>query len=314
MNVITAELNQQEFTGGDTVAGEVMVRLDRDTPLRGIRLMLKGYEKASWREGSGKHRHTHSETHNFFDEQFTLHGRPRLGLGELVADSFKGVFSNEHYEVLRAGTYRYPFSYVLPPDLPGNYESAQTNSRIYYGLKAQVDLPLKFDLQAERSLVVHEPAKPAAVQAVTQRLTKKFLFDSDSLVEAAVHMDKDTFAVGEVLHCQLQVINRAPKKEIQAATLALRQVESLQADGRTHERNIEIVRCRFEKCRFPLKQRTTVDLTLDLPGNLYPTIALGSLVKLHYELQVTLDIPWAVDAKLSVPIRLVPRRGSSEQA
>jgi hypothetical protein len=313
MNEITIELNQQEYTGGHMIAGEVIVRLDQDTPLRGIRLMLKGYEKASWREGSGKQRHTHSGTHNFFDEQVTLHGRPRLGLGELVADSVKGVFSKEHYEVLRAGSYRYPFSYVLPPDLPGNYESAQTNSRIYYGLKAQVDLPLKFDLQAERPLVVYEPANPAAVQAVTQRLTKKFLFDSDSLVEAAVHLDKDTFAVGEVLHCQLEVTNRAPTKEIHAATLALRQIETLEADGRTHEGKTEIVRSRFEECRFPLKERTRVDLDLDLPGDLCPTIALGSLVKLHYELQVTLDIPWAVDAKLSAPIKLVPRRESAEQ-
>jgi hypothetical protein len=313
MNEITIELSQQEFTGGETVAGEVIVQLDQDTPLRGIRLMLKGYEKSSWREGSGKHRHTHSETHNFFDEELTLQGRPRLGLGELVADSFKGVFSKENYEVLRAGSYRYPFSYVLPPDLPGDYESALTNSRIYYGLKAQVDLPLKFDLQAERSLVVHEPADFAAVQAVTQRLTKKFLFDADSLVEVAVHLDKDTFPVGETLHCQLEVLNRAPNKEIHAATLALRQIETLEGDGRTHEQKTEIVRSRFEDCRFPLKERTTADLKLDVPGDLYPTITLGSLVKLNYELQVTLDIPWAVDAKLSVPISLVPRRESTEQ-
>jgi hypothetical protein len=313
MNQITIELNQHEFAGGDTVAGEVLVRLDQDTPLRGIRLLLKGYEKSSWREGSGKHRHTHSEIRNFFDEEITLHGRPRLGLAELVADDFKAVFSKENCEVLRAGSYRYPFSYVLPPDLPGDYESALTNSRIYYGLKAQVDLPLKFDLQAERLLVVNEPANPAAVQAVTQRLTKKFLFNSDALVEAAVHLDKDTFPVGTVLHCQLEVINRAPTKEIRAATLALRQIESIEADGQTHEQKTEILRSRFEECRFPLKQRTTVDLKVDLPGDLYPTITLGSLVKVAYELQVTLDIPWAMDAKLSVPIRLVPCRESPKQ-
>jgi hypothetical protein len=41
MNEITIKLNQQEFTGGDTVADEVMVRLDQDTPLRGIRRLTR---------------------------------------------------------------------------------------------------------------------------------------------------------------------------------------------------------------------------------------------------------------------------------
>jgi hypothetical protein len=305
MNEIAIKLNKQEFAGGDRVEGEVIVRVDQDTPIRGIRLMLKGYEKASWREGGGKHRHTHSDVKNLFDEEITLQGRPRLGLGELLADSFEGIFSKDSYEVLHAGNYQYPFSYVLPPDLPGDYESSLTNSRIYYGVKAEVDLPLKTDLKAERSLVVHEPPNPGAVQAVTQHQTKKFLLDADAQVEAAVHLDQDTFCLGEMLHCQLEVMNRAPRKEIRAVTLALRQTETAYADGRTHQGETEISRARFDECRFPLKERTARDLELAIPDELYPTIARASLVKLDYELRVTLDIPWAVDAKLSVPVRLV---------
>ena len=305
MNDVTIELTKQEFTGGDTVAGEVIVRLGQDTPLRGIRLRLNGYEESRWSEGSGKHRHTHSETRTLFDQEVTLQGRPRLSPGQLVVDGLRAVFSKDNYELLPAGTYRYPFSYVLPPDLPGDYTSALTKSEIYYGIKAQVDLPLKFDLKAKQSLVVRESTGLETAQAVTQRQTKKFLFDSDSLVEAAVHMDKDTFYLGEVLHCQLEVMNRAPRKEIRAATLALRQLETAYADGRTHERQTEITRTRFDQCRFPVKERKTVDLTLGVPGNLFPTIARARLLKLDYELQVTLDIPWAVDAKLSVPVKLL---------
>lgn len=305
MNEISIKLDKEEFTGGDTVSGEVAVQLDQDTPFRGIRLVWKGYEEASWREGSGKTRHTHSETRKFFDEEITLQGRPRLGVGELLADSFKGVFSKESYEVLRAGTYRYPFTYVLPPDLPGDYESALTNSRIQYTVKAEVDLPLKFDLKTEQSLTIREAASPAGIQALTQRLTKKFLFDSDSQIEAAVHLDKDTFYLGEELAGHLEVMNRAPRKEIRAVTLVLRQLETACADGRTHQGESQVARARLEECRFPLKDCTTVELGLAIPGDLYPTVARGSLVKLDYEFQVTLDIPWAVDAKLSVPVKLL---------
>ncbi len=305
MNEITIELNKKEFAGGETIEGRVLVRLDQDTPLRGIRLMLQGYEHASWREGSGKHRHTHSETRSFFDEEITLQGRPRLGLGELLADSFKGVFSKDAYEVLRAGNYTYPFIYVLPPNLPGDYESSLTDSRIRYGVKAQVDLPLKFDLKAEQLLAVREPGDVAAVQALTERRTKKFLFDPDSLFEAEVHLERDTFQPGEVLHCQLKVMNRAPNKEVRAVTLILRQLETAFADGHTHTGETEITRARFDECRFPFQQCTTAALDLVIPDDLYPTIARATLVKVGYELDVRLDIPWAVDAKLSVPIKLV---------
>lgn len=312
MNEITIEINKQDFAGGETIVGEVIVQLDQDTPLRGIRLLLKGYEESSWREGSGKHRHTHSEKHDFFDQEITLQGRPRLGLAELVTDSFKAAFSIESYDLLHAGIYRYPFTFVLPPDLPGDYESSLSNSRICYCTKAQVDLPLKLDLDVERSLTVYEPANTAPVQPVTQRHTKKFLFDSDALVEVTVHLDKDIFFVGEELNCHLEVMNRAPEKEIRAATFVLRQLETAYAQGRTHEEQAEITRTRFEEGRVLPNQQATMDLKMSIPSDLYPTIAHSSLVKLDYELLVTLDIPWAVDAKFSVPLKLVRAQGKGD--
>src|SRR5512140_3244780 len=160
MNQIAIKLNGSEFTGGETISGQVLVQLDEETPTRGVRLFVKGYEKAVWREGGGKTRHTHAETRSFFDE--------------------------------------YSFTYNLPADLPGDYESGLSDSRIYYGLKAQVDLPLKRDLEAMQPLVIYERSR--ASQAVAERRTKRFLFDSNSLVEAAVHMESDVFPVGGTVH------------------------------------------------------------------------------------------------------------------
>ncbi len=313
MNDIAIELDSLEFVGGETVTGTVILQLEQDTPLRGIRLKFHGYEKSIWREGGGRSRHTHSETHTFFDEELTLFGHPRLPLAELVADSFKAVFSKENYEFLHPGSYRYPFSYALPPELPADYDSSMTDSRIYYGLKAQVDLPLKFDLEAVQPLVVHESSNASVAHEVTEHKTKKFLFDSGSSMEAAIHLDKDTLCLGETLSCRLEVINRAPRKEIRAVTLALLQIETLCAGGHTHKQQTEITRVNFEDLRFPVKDRTAVDLNLDIPGDLYPTISRATLVRLDYQVQVTLDIPWAVDMKLSMPVVLVnaPERNRS---
>lgn len=312
MNEIRIDIPKPELAAGERIEGHVLVQLDQDTPLRGIRLMFKGYEKASWREGGGKHRHTHSQTNVFFDEQVTLYGKPRLGLGELIADSFNGVFSKDNYELLRAGSYAYPFNYVLPARLPADYESAFTNSCISYGLTAQVDLPLKFDLKAELPLTIHEPNASDPAQPITLRSSKKFLFDSDSVIEMTVHVEKEKFQAGETLECQLEVINRAPRKEIRAVTLALRQIETLVAQGRTHQSQADVNSVTFPDCRFPLKDKAVVPLRYPIPEDLYPTISCAELVKLDYELLVRLDIPWAVDAKLTVPLTLIGRTACGE--
>jgi Arrestin (or S-antigen), N-terminal domain/Arrestin (or S-antigen), C-terminal domain len=314
MNQITIQLNKQDFTGGETVVGEVVVELDQDTPVRGIRLVLEGHEEAWWSTGGGKSRVTHTETRGLFDEEIVLHGRARLGLAALAADSFKGIFSKENYEILHPGTYRYPFRYVLPPDLPGDYQSDMTDSQIRYAVKAEMDLPLKFDLQAEQPLTVYEPANPAAMQPVTAQQTKKFMFDSDASVEVAAHLDKDRFYLGEALQCHLKVINRAPKKDMHVVTVALLQKETASAGDETNEGEAEISPVKFKECRFPLKQPTSLDLPYEIPKEIYPTVARGRLVKVDYELVVTLGIPRAVDVKLHLPITLLEGAGCPGKA
>lgn len=308
MNELAIELNRKKFQGGDTVAGRVIVRLGQDTPVRGIRLRLHGYEKSCWTVGRGKDSDTYSETRILVDEELTLHGRDRLGPGALLADSLQGFFIKDSFEVLPAGNHRYPFSYRLPPELPAAYQSELTDSRIYYGLKAQMDLPLKRDLRAEQSLEVREPTLPVVAQATTVRKTKRFLFNSNAATELVMHLDKDAYVPGERVCCRVEVLNRAPGKDIRAATLVLRQIETSTANGETNEAVREIVRVKFQPSEFPLNESATAELGFDLPPELPPTMTLGSLVKLKYALQATLDISWAVDPKLSTPIRLVARR------
>ena len=49
-------------------------------------------------------------------------------------------------EVLQPGSYSWPFSFQLPPQLPGSYES--NDGCIRYMAKAIVDLPMKIDKTA----------------------------------------------------------------------------------------------------------------------------------------------------------------------
>jgi len=309
MNNIIISLPKEDYTGGEVVEGEVIVTLEQPLPVRGIRLSYAGYEKSLWSEGSGKHRRTYSERKDHFAEEITLFGRPRLELGDLMADSLRGLFSKEHYETHPAGTHRYPFACTLPLDLPGDYQSAESRSEIKYAIKATVDLPLKFDLSAEQSFTVYERRNLDCLVPVSARERKAFLFDSDAFLEAEVQLAKDHFFLGETLLCRLDVQNHSQKK-IDAVQLALEQTEHLTA-GNEHKTEVEYFGvATYPNCTLLPNQQTHWELEFPIPTELYPSILRSTLVRVEYQLQARIEIPWAIDLKIHVPIVLCEVAGS----
>ena len=98
MSQITIETEKTDYTGGDVVNGRCSVTIEQALPARGIRIRYHGYEHSYWTTGSGKNRHTHSETRTFFDEEQILFGQPKLSMTEVLADALKGIFSKDQYE------------------------------------------------------------------------------------------------------------------------------------------------------------------------------------------------------------------------
>ena len=123
MNTISIRLPKTDYTGGETISGSVELTIEEALPARGVRVQFRGMEQSRWTEGSGKHRHVHSEERVLFDEEQTLWGKPPLGLAGVLGDSAKGFFSAGHYEVLEPGAWSLPFTFVLPQELPGDYIS-----------------------------------------------------------------------------------------------------------------------------------------------------------------------------------------------
>jgi hypothetical protein len=156
MREIILETEREEYTGGELVQGQCIVRLDEQLPVRGVRVRYQGFERSHWSEGSGKHRHSHGETAYFFDDELTVFGKPALGAGELIADAVKGLFSRDGYEMLGPGEHRFDFAFELPPDLPPDFES-EGSSRIAYEVTAYVvslDVPWAIDLAVSLPVTV----------------------------------------------------------------------------------------------------------------------------------------------------------------
>jgi hypothetical protein len=310
MNQITIELKQRDFTGGETIEGAVIVALDQPLPVRGVRVSFTGYEKSYWSTGSGKNRHTHSEQQYFFQDEFTLFGKPKLTLGELIGDSVQAIFSKDNYEQHPAGVHHYPFTYTLPTNLPGDYDSPMTHSEIKYLVNAEVDLPLKLDLCAAQEITVYERRDFADQQPVIVSGEKSFLFNSQAGLTMAVTLPKSKFFLGESTTCRVNIENRSDKREIKSLEIALEQTEQLVANARQTSRSMKVGAATFSDCVIPPNQPSSFELPYQIPSDLYADIRGGRLVTVSHELVATLEIPWAVDLVVKVPVELLEIAGS----
>lgn len=307
MNTISILLPKTDYTGGETISGSVELTIEEALPARGVRVQFRGMEQSHWTEGSGKHRHVHSEERVLFDEEQTLWGRPPLGLAELLADSAKGFFSAGHYEVLEPGAWSLPFTFVLPQELPGDYIS-MAKSTIEYEVRAWVDIPLKVDLKTKQSLTIYEAYRGGEPAPVMVQDAKRFLFDSAGALDLSVALERQLFFVGETIQCRLHIQN-ASSKRVEKAILSLKQTEYLRAGDTGTEKECDLGSQEFPEAAVPAGGQGSFVLPFQVPADLYPTVSAGTLIKVRYELKVQLDIPWARDLELLAPILLLERVG-----
>lgn len=66
-----------------------------------------------------------------------------------------GYFFKENNEEVAAGKYFYPFSFLLPENLPSTYDCEY--GHIIYTIKAVVNRPWKFDYESEIAIIVVSP-------------------------------------------------------------------------------------------------------------------------------------------------------------
>ncbi len=308
MSHIAIKLSKTDFRGGETIRGNVVLTVDRDVPARGVRLQIHGYEKSLWHTGAGRAMATHAETSTKFEDELTLFGEPKLELGKLIRDNLEGLFSRDHYPVLAAGNYDYAFSYELPKDLPGDYESPRGDVHIRYELRAYVDIPFKVDIETSEHITVYEPFDAGDDNGKIATDNKSFPMSSEGQLAVKARLDKAAYALGDTIHLELEVDNQS-KHPVDGITVCLRQIEHLAAGSNSTERTTDI--CELEYPDKVLVAHTSKTHSIDykIEPTLYPTLRSGKLVQVSYQLVASFDIPWARDLHVAVPITLYEEPG-----
>ncbi len=321
-NEVLIQLNKTDFIGGEVVSGELEVKIDTAIPVRGVRLLFHGYEQSYWSQGAGRVRssgtgwirETYSETLDLFKEEMTLFGDPPLDTAALISDSFAGLFASGNYRTLEPGNYRYPFSFTLPDNLPGDYKGGADRSKIQYLVKGYLDIPLKIDIEQTVPLTIQEVYDRSDEQPVSV-VNEQSLFESGTSVRIEASLDKNAFFPGDTIDCHLKIENQSGKP-VEAVNITLRKLKNLTAKGASTTNAEDVLTKKYQES-IPTGETAKLNLPFAVPGNLYPTIVSSRLIQVEYEIVAALEIPWAsglhipwaMDLEVVVPIVLLEDAG-----
>jgi hypothetical protein len=120
-----------------------------------------------------------------------------------------------------------------------------------------------------------------------------------------VHLDADAVEAGEVLRGRLQ-LKADEEKLAKAKSLELLVVGRIHGSGTS-----ESVELLIQRLEGPFSGSVALEFEKRLPEG--PVSWQGRYVKVDWVLRASLDVPWAIDPKIEVEFRLVPRKRRADQ-
>jgi hypothetical protein len=120
-----------------------------------------------------------------------------------------------------------------------------------------------------------------------------------------VQLDADSVEAGEHLRGRLQLKADADRLE-KAKALELTVIARIHGSGTS-----ETVELPVQRLEGPFTGRVAVEFEKRLPEG--PVSWQGRYVKVDWVLRASLGVPWAIDPKIDVPFRVVPRQARKDQ-
>jgi len=302
------------FTRGANLRSTIVVRFDKPTKVRGIRAWFRGVEetKANYTTTTtGSDGKVQTTTHTAVQQSdlvacdYPLAGSGPLGFFGSISDGVATLFGGGQHETYPEGEHRFEVEFQVPADAPPTHTGKK--SRVFYELTAQVDIPLGRNLTARTEFLL--PPLPRAAEAAQPVRVRHpdgqprglidSMFGKELQLEAALKADR--YCLGETIEGLLCVEAQKPVacRCVKASLVA---VETSTANGYNEsysyrEPAIEIAQ--------PGMLEGSWTERFSLPAAISgPPSARGARFSVQWHVQLELDLPWATDPTIRLPIEL----------
>jgi len=260
--------NQSVYKSGDSVEGELIITSDEDFKYNAIHFTFAGREHTRIVVSHGKTSSVHTDERVYFSQQMDFASE-----GQMTVEGL-----------------RYPFHFVLPDNLPSSYNG--TNGWIEYTLTAII----------ERSWA-RDPKEQVILQVRNQEMMpssefRRVSIEKDGYSILDVEMEKDTFSVGSSVALRFRV---AQDVNIRGVRIEIQAEEDANTEHYNRQNVNTLVKEYFEEKT--IERGLWIDAILQTDESMPPHFD-REILSNKISVKVTLDIPWAIDKSVFIPINL----------
>ncbi|KAK5639659.1 hypothetical protein RI129_012151 [Pyrocoelia pectoralis] len=259
---------------GQTIAGRLECTFNKEKNLR-----TEWHESESYYDHSSKKHRTrrvrYSAEEVYFDAEYVL-----------VQENF----------ILPAGKHSYPFSYILPPQLPSSFEG--TYGHVRYSIKGTVDRPWKFDYEAKIGLNVISPLDlnfiPGLREPIAMSVDKNLCccWCKSGPLTFDISVPATGFCPDEDVNVGACVQNMSNVSVENVVFKIYKHVEFISHFPSTHHRYDEILVAECQESGIGAHGEHSWTSKLKIPTNItYPNLVPCSIMNISYELKGKAVLP-----------------------
>eukprot|EP00118_Oscarella_pearsei_P007806 m.39141 g.39141 ORF g.39141 m.39141 type:complete len:399 (+) comp32676_c0_seq4:168-1364(+) len=298
-----------------------------------LKIKVKGYEKCRWE-------YSYSEQD---EDSWIKRTGEKKGRQQFLDFQQKLI---EYDEVFPFGYYLYPFQYSLPHGLPGillpcsvsssiwvagvfdykkNGKGHALLAQVHYKVKAEVDTPgTKYSLKAVQQFTVRDVChcKGHSIEPIRHTKTgavKTCCCIPRGNVIVAAKLEKTNYQAGEEALLFVELSNGSSVR-IDTFVVKLMRVIRLRGSDPHRENSRKESKCildtismdSYKGCDSGASKKTSIPIKLWLQeGNRKERVELqpgtsGAVVKCKYHIDIEIQVPWAPDIEIHVPIQIEP--------
>ncbi|XP_061762310.1 arrestin domain-containing protein 3-like [Nerophis ophidion] len=269
------------FTNGDTINGHIIVELSKDTIIQSLIFVGKGSAKVRWTEHHGQNRNRYY----WSDEKYY---------------DIKQHILRDGSKTITKGRHVFPFTFKIPDrNMPSSFKSS--TGRIVHKVKAELkrSMKLKKEAKAHFTFVSKADMDIHGLMEPQHDCTDKSLstFGSGS-ISMDVHTSRMGYQQGEDLQVQVEIHNQSSRDLKPKFVLYEKQSFFAQGHRRLYTKDI------LKEKGDPIEAHSnkTVKKIITIPRELPTSILNSAIIKLEYRLKIFLDVKFATDPKIKLPI------------
>lgn len=305
-------LDENSLVPGERATLRFRMNARESVRVRGAHVSFAGFEetKAVYTSSNGKTTTTHTATerNSLVEAKKTFKGQAPAGFFHNLADGAKTLLGGGEHEELPRGSHDVVLEVDLPADLPESFKAKKI--RVAYEASIHLDIPAGRDFR--QTVAFDGPSAARDETPELHALTIRYPEDSgrgffDSVfgpdVSMRVNLNTTVIARGGRLSGELEVRFKDKPPTIKAVVCALIRREKSEARGHRDGHSETLV-----SERLPQRESTSnslfVAFEVRVPDEMIADRS-GAKFTLSHELAVSLDVPWAKDPTIRIPVVVV---------